>query len=226
VLRAQVHHKHCALNVLPEQYDVVGEHILGTIVDLLDPGQDVLDAWGALYGGLAAACVGRSEELYAAMEAKAGGWRGTRGFRVARKTPLSATVCEFDFAPLDGKPIASFLPGQYTTVHAPPGPTVGEYAQPRHYTLVQHPSQNDGEYSIAVKRQAAGQVSKWLHDDVLEGDTVLLSPPFGDRPRENQPVSRRRRRGDGVGRLKLVLAQATSTSRTPRRSGSTTRRHR
>ena len=90
-----VHHKHCALNVLPEQYDVVGEHILGTIVDLLDPGQEVLDAWGALYGGLAGACIRRSEELYAAMEAKQGGWRGTRGFRVARKTPLSATVCEF-----------------------------------------------------------------------------------------------------------------------------------
>ena len=94
-LLGAVHHKHCALNVLPEQYDVVGEHILGTIVDLLDPGQEVLDAWGALYGGLAGACIGRSEELYAAMEAKQGGWRGTRGFRVARKTPLSATVCEF-----------------------------------------------------------------------------------------------------------------------------------
>ena len=83
-----------------------------------------------------------------------------------RRRVFHQSTATQDFAPLDGKPIASFLPGQYTTVHAPPGPTVGEYAQPRHYTLVQHPAQNDGEYSIAVKRQAAGQVSKWLHDDV------------------------------------------------------------
>jgi len=167
-----VHHKHCALNVTPEQYDVVGENIIGTIVELLDPPQEVLDAWGSLYGDLAKACIDRSEELYAAAEAAPGGWRGTREFRVRKKTLVSATISEFDFEPVDGLPISSHLPGQYTTVHAPPGPTVGEYAQPRHYTLVQTPSQNAGEYSIAVKRQAEGQVSKWLHDDVLEGDVA------------------------------------------------------
>ena len=41
VMLEPVHHKHCALNVTPEQYKVVGEHIVGTIVDLLNPPQEV-----------------------------------------------------------------------------------------------------------------------------------------------------------------------------------------
>ena len=31
-----VHHKHCALNVQPEAYNVVGENIIGTIVEMLN----------------------------------------------------------------------------------------------------------------------------------------------------------------------------------------------
>jgi hypothetical protein len=32
-----IHHKHCALNIDPASYDVVGEHIIGTIVEMLNP---------------------------------------------------------------------------------------------------------------------------------------------------------------------------------------------
>eukprot|EP00756_Hemistasia_phaeocysticola_P016025 Hpha_TRINITY_DN15451_c2_g1::TRINITY_DN15451_c2_g1_i18::g.174839::m.174839/K05916/hmp, YHB1; nitric oxide dioxygenase len=87
-----VHHKHCALGVLPAQYDVVGEHIIGTIVDLLNPPQEVLDGWGELYTALAAHCKKREEELYAEMGGHEGGWRGERTFIVESKKPQSDTV--------------------------------------------------------------------------------------------------------------------------------------
>merc|ERR1712187_890971 len=77
-----INHKHCALNVVPEQYNVVGEHILGTITDLLNPGQTVLDAWGELYTALADQCIKREEQIYNDMESRPGGWRGVRKFTV------------------------------------------------------------------------------------------------------------------------------------------------
>merc|ERR1712187_239485 len=67
-----INHKHCALNVVPAQYDVVGEHILGTITDLLNPGQTVLDAWGELYGALANQGIKREEEMDKDVESRPG----------------------------------------------------------------------------------------------------------------------------------------------------------
>jgi nitric oxide dioxygenase len=80
-----IHQKHCALNVQPGQYSVVGEHILGTIREVLTPAPEVLDAWGALYGAIAAHAIEREEVIYKEAEAKTGGWRGERDFVVARR---------------------------------------------------------------------------------------------------------------------------------------------
>eukprot|EP01062_Namystynia_karyoxenos_P035990 TRINITY_DN2625_c0_g1_i3.p1 TRINITY_DN2625_c0_g1~~TRINITY_DN2625_c0_g1_i3.p1 ORF type:complete len:457 (+),score=193.11 TRINITY_DN2625_c0_g1_i3:53-1372(+) len=167
--------KHCALNVLPAQYDVVGEHIVGTIVDLLNPGQEVLDGWIELYGALAGQCIKREEEIYKEAESKPGGWRGERMFVVADKEAKSSRVTEFAFAPEDGQPICDYKPGQYTTVWLK-GPD-WSHRQPRHYTLVFAP--NGKDYKIAVKKEDMGLVSSYLHDRVAVGDKVAMSPPFG-----------------------------------------------
>merc|ERR1719215_1846796 len=87
-----VNQKHCALQVTPEQYDVVGSHILGTITDLLNPGQEVLDAWGELYGALAGQCIKREEEIYKKVESLPGGWRGPRSFKIVEKTNQSQFI--------------------------------------------------------------------------------------------------------------------------------------
>merc|ERR1719436_2011093 len=107
-----INHKHCALNVVPEQYNVVGEHILGTITDLLNPGQTVLDAWGELYGALADQCIKREEEIYKDVESRPGGWRGIRRFIVREKQVKSNHITSFTFEPADGKPVADFSAGQ------------------------------------------------------------------------------------------------------------------
>jgi len=171
-----VNQKHCALNVTSAQYDVVGEHILGTITDMLNPGKEVLDAWAELYGALAGYCVKREEELYQAAESKPGGWRGMRKFSLVEKTSRSSVVTEFTFKPVDGKPICSYSPGQYTTIWT--YPTGSDKRQPRHYSLISEPGAD--HYTIAVKKESQGLVSPFLHDRTAVGDEFDLSPPFGN----------------------------------------------
>mmetsp|Transcript_100747 Transcript_100747/g.260285 ORF Transcript_100747/g.260285 Transcript_100747/m.260285 type:complete len:446 (+) Transcript_100747:65-1402(+) len=170
-----INQKHVALNVVPGQYDVVGEHLLGTITDLLNPPQEVLDAWGELYGALAKHCIEREEALYKEVESKPGGWRGMRKFVVKEKEVQSKVITKFTFAPTDGLPVCEALPGQYLTVWTYPG---GERRQPRHYSII--PSSDEGTYSIAVKKEEKGLVSSFLHDRTAVGDEFDLSPPYGN----------------------------------------------
>jgi len=94
---------------------------------------------------------------------------------VARKEVKSDNVTQFTFQPTDGLPVSSYLPGQYTTVWL--HPSEWENRQPRHYTLVDG---TENEYSIAVKKEPHGLVSGYLHDRTSEGDSITLSPPFGN----------------------------------------------
>ncbi|KAI4637070.1 hypothetical protein J4E78_011087, partial [Alternaria triticimaculans] len=70
--------KHTSLNIQPAQYAIVGENLLATIKELLNPGEEALAAWGRAYGVLADVFINREEEIYQATEQQTGGWRGTR----------------------------------------------------------------------------------------------------------------------------------------------------
>jgi len=170
--------KHCALYVVPAHYDVVGEHIIGTIVDMLDPGETVLNAWGQLYLALAGNMMHREEEIYRQVESRSGGWRGTRSFIVKSKERKSDNITSFYMVPKDGKPVCSFSSGQYITVWL--HPKESEYRQPRHYSITNSPGSETSGYSIAVRKVTDGLISSYLHDQVKEGDEIELSPPMGD----------------------------------------------
>lgn len=45
--------KHTSFQIQPEQYNIVGGHLLATLDEMFSPGQEVLDAWGKAYGVLA-----------------------------------------------------------------------------------------------------------------------------------------------------------------------------
>ncbi|WP_213806847.1 globin domain-containing protein [Granulicella sp. dw_53] len=62
----KIAHKHVGLHVLPEQYPIVGEHLLGAIKTVLGDGAtpEVLDAWGAAYNQLADIMIAREKILY------------------------------------------------------------------------------------------------------------------------------------------------------------------
>ena len=58
--------KHVSLNVRPEQYPIVGKHLLGAIKTVLGNAAtpEILDAWTAAYAQLADIMIAREKDLY------------------------------------------------------------------------------------------------------------------------------------------------------------------
>ena len=168
--------KHTSFQIKPEQYDIVGGHLLATLDEMFSPGQEVLDAWGKAYGVLAGVFINREAEIYQDNAAKNGGWEGTRAFRIVAKEPQSTLITSFEFEPVDAKPVADYQPGQYLGVWLKPEGF--PHQEIRQYSLTRKP---DGKsYRIAVKREDLGQVSSWLHNHAQVGDEVHLAAPAGD----------------------------------------------
>jgi len=180
----RITHKHASLNVQPEQYGVVGQHLLAAIKEVLGDAAttDIIDAWAEAYQELADIFIQAEARLYEEAAARPGGWRGWRNFVVSHKRPESEVITSFFLEPEDGLPIADFKPGQYISMVIDV-PRLG-LQQVRQYSLSNAP--NGRWYRISVKRESgdtehsAGYVSNLLHDLVNTGDVVRIAPPFGD----------------------------------------------
>ena len=136
-------------------------------------------------------------------------WEGRRPMRVAGIVEESADVKSFYLTSLDGRPLPSFLPGQYLTMVLP----VGESERPivRCYSFSDRPRSD--YYRLSVRRQNApedspsappGAASTWLHDKVKVGDTLECDAPRGaffHDPTSDRPVALI---GAGVGVTPLV----------------------
>ncbi|UTW13924.1 NO-inducible flavohemoprotein [Marinobacterium rhizophilum] len=173
--------KHTGFLIRPQQYAIVGHHLLETIRELAPDAAtpEVLHAWELAYGQLAQIFIDRESEIYDQAASADGGWRGTRRFRLVHKTAESQLITSFEFAPVDGKAVSAFKPGQYLTVSiSHPSLKQHEYRQ---YSLSDAP--NGRSYRISVKREdrpVPGQVSTYLHDELQVGDEIDLLPPAGD----------------------------------------------
>jgi ferredoxin-NADP reductase len=103
-------------------------------------------------------------------------WSGLREFRVAAAAPESASVRSFVLEPVDGEALAGFLPGQFLALKL--APPEAPRALLRSYSLA---APADGRaYRIAVKREAGGLGSAFLHDRVAVGDEIEVGAPRGD----------------------------------------------
>lgn len=176
-------HKHASLGVRPDQYPIVGEHLLGAIKDVLQEAasEDILQAWAQAYGELADMLIGMERRLREESASHAGGWNDWRTFVVQEKTPESEVITSFVLAPSDGGPLPDFHPGQYISL-AVQVPALG-LQQIRQYSLSDMP--NGLTYRISVKREAApglpaGQVSCLLHEHIEVGDELKIAPPYGN----------------------------------------------
>ena len=201
--------KHTSFQIKPEQYNIVGEHLLATLDEMFSPGQEVLDAWGKAYGVLAGVFVNRESELYQQHASKAGGWAGTRPFRIVAKTPQSALITSFEFEPVDGQPVADYQPGQYLGVWLKPEGF--PHQEIRQYSLTRKP--NGKSYRIAVKREPGGQVSNWLHGEARVGDIVHLAVPAGDFFLDVSPETPVTLISAGVGQTPMLAMLDTLVSR-------------
>jgi len=180
----QIGHKHRSLGIKPEQYPIVGKHLLLAIKDVLGDAatDEVIAAWAEAYEVIADVFIQVEQELYDEAAAKRGGWRDFRRFVVAKKVKESDVITSFYLKSEDGEAISDYLPGQYVSVKMSiPGET---YTHIRQYSLSDAPGK--GYYRISVKREAAtadkpaGIVSNYLHDHIQEGDVLELSAPAGD----------------------------------------------
>lgn len=175
--------KHASLGVKPEQYPIVGEHLLGAIKEVLGDAatDEIISAWAQAYGNLADVLMGMESELYEKSSAQPGGWTGWRSFVVREKRPESSVITSFILEPEDGGPVEDFEPGQYISI-AVDVPALG-LQQIRQYSLSDMP--NGRSYRISVKREDGaggrppGYVSSLLHEHVNVGDKVKLAAPYG-----------------------------------------------
>ncbi len=205
---ARITHKHASLNVRPEQYAVVGEHLLAAIKEVLGDAATpaIVGAWGEAYQALADIMIGAEAALYDEAAARPGGWRAWRNFVVRHKRAESDVITSFFLEPEDGLALADFKPGQYISVVVDV-PRLG-LQQVRQYSLSDAP--NGKSYRISVKResegtaQAAGYVSNLLHDYVNRGDLVRITPPFGDFHIEMQATTPVVLISGGVGLTPLI----------------------
>jgi nitric oxide dioxygenase len=176
--------KHASLGVKPEQYPVVGEHLLASIKAVLGDAatDDIISAWAQAYGNLADILMGRESELRERSADNPGGWVGWREFVVSSKAPESDVITSFVLEPADGGPVVNFEPGQYISVGVQV-PRLG-LQQIRQYSLSDAP--NGRSYRISVKREGgpdpaqAGYVSTLLHEEVQVGDKVRIAAPYGN----------------------------------------------
>lgn len=144
--------KHASLGVRPEQYPIVGEHLLAAIREVLGDAatDEIISAWAQAYGSTADILMGMESELAERTVSEAGGWNGWRPFVVREKRVESDVITSFVLEPADGGPVVNFEPGQYTGV-AVQVPSLG-LRQIRQYSLSDSP--NGRTYRISVKRES------------------------------------------------------------------------
>ncbi|MBR9875745.1 MAG: NO-inducible flavohemoprotein [Vibrionaceae bacterium] len=172
----KIAHKHTSFLITADQYQIVGQHLLATIDELFNPGQEVLDAWAEAYGVLANVFIQREEQIYQANEALEGGWRGLREFELVAKQAESEHICSFVFKPTDGHNVVAYKPGQYVGIYI--NSDKFDNQEIRQYSLSSAAQENT--YRISVKREQDGKVSNYLHDELSVGDKVKLVAPAGD----------------------------------------------
>ncbi|OBV38895.1 NO-inducible flavohemoprotein [Janthinobacterium psychrotolerans] len=175
-LVATIVNKHVALQIRAEHYPLVGASLLKAIREVL--GEEVatdavIDAWGAAYGQLAEILAGEEGRIYRQQASAPGGWSGARDFQVVGKVAESEEITSFLMAPVDGKAVLAFAPGQYIGVVV----NVDGVPMRRQYSL--SAASNGQTYRISVKREPGGKVSNYLHDQVHLDGVVQLTPPSG-----------------------------------------------
>ncbi|MNQ23499.1 Flavohemoprotein [compost metagenome] len=173
--------KHVSLNIAPEQYDIVGNHLIGSIKEVLGDlaTTELIEAWTCAYQELAQIMIGIEAEMYQKTTNKKGGWKGWRTFVIAKIVKESEEINSFYLKPEDNKEIADFYPGQYISVSTFI-PELG-HKQPRQYSLSSH--SNNEYYRISVKKEIGkttpdGIVSNTLHNKKV-GDSIEVSAPAG-----------------------------------------------
>lgn len=177
----RIAHKHVSLGVRPDQYPIVGKHLIGAVATVLGDAvtPEVAAAWEEVYWLFAVTLIAAEARLFQT----AGVTPDTiwRPWRVAKRDEEAVDTVSFTLLPDDGGGVPAFEPGQYVSVAVD---LPGGHRQPRQYSLSQAPGRS--ELRITVRRVRGvdgapdGAVSNHLHDRVQADDVLLVGPPAGE----------------------------------------------
>jgi len=177
----RIAHKHISLGIRPEQYTIVGHHLLGAVADVLGDAvtPQVASAWDEVYWLFATQLVAEEARLY--QQAGVDPQNPLRPYRVVRRIEEAHDIISLVLEPADGLPLPPLQPGQYVSVFVD---LPGGARQPRQYTVSSTASGT--RLQITVNRVRGtdgapdGQVSTYLHEHTKVGDVLDVSMPAGD----------------------------------------------
>ncbi len=180
VLR-RIGYKHISLGIRPEQYTIVGHHLLAAVAEVLGDAVTpaVADAWGEVYWLFAAQLIAEEARYY--QQADVDPAQPVRPYRLVRRIEETDDVVSLVLEPDDDGELPTIAPGQYVSVFVdlPDGSR-----QPRQYTVSSTASGTRLQITVrrvrGVNGAPDGVVSSFLHDDVQIGDVVDVSAPAGD----------------------------------------------
>jgi nitric oxide dioxygenase len=180
VLR-RIAYKHVSLGIRPEQYTVVGRHLLAAVGEVLGDAvtPEVFAAWDEVYWLFASQLIAEEARYY--HQANVDPSAPLRPYRVVRRIDEADDVISLVFEPTDDQPLPDIAAGQYVSVFVdlPDG-----RRQPRQYTVSS--TAVGTRLQITIRRVRGsngapdGMVSSYLHDCVKPGDILQLSAPAGD----------------------------------------------
>jgi nitric oxide dioxygenase len=187
----RIAHKHVSLGIRPEQYTIVGHHLLKAVGTVLGEAvtPPIAQAWDEVYWLFATQLIAEEARLYSrAGVDPAQPWEN---YRVAERIDEALDVVSLVLRPVDGGPVPAHRPGQYVSVAVdlPDGTR-----QPRQYTLSTSPRPDT--LQITVRRVRGldgapdGRVSTFLCTSVAVGDVLELTRPCGDAvlPDSSRPL--------------------------------------
>lgn len=177
----RIAHKHISLGIRPEQYTIVGHHLLAAVGEVLGDAvtPEIASAWDEVYWLFATQLIAEEARLY--QQAGVDSSRPLRPYRVVRRIEETLGVVSLVLEPADGGALPDISPGQYVSVFVDL-PDGGR--QPRQYTVSS--SSLGTRLQITISRLKGiggapdGQVSSFLHDKTVVGDLLDVSAPAGD----------------------------------------------
>ena len=170
-------HKHVSLNIQAPDYNIVGEHLLCSISEVLQIPleHELIQAWKIAYQQLADIFIQTEQEIY-----NKTGWLGWREFKIVEKVIESDEITSFYLQPTDNQSLPNYQAGQYISLRVFI-PELG-YKQPRQYSLSDCAGKSYFRISVKKEQPSAkvqGYVSNTLHQLGIN-DCVELSAPTGN----------------------------------------------
>ena len=187
----RIAHKHISLGIRPEQYTIVGHHLLTAVGEVLGDAvtPEVADAWSEVYWLFATQLIAEEARLYALAGVDPS--TPTRPYRLVRRIEETDDVVSLVLEPADGSPVPEIEPGQYVSLFVD---LPGGDRQPRQYTVSS--TAVGTRLQVTVRKVHGthgapdGRVSSFLHDEAAVGQVIDVSTPAGDLvvPSSNSPL--------------------------------------